>query len=99
MSRPRFGSLIVIGLVVASSASCARDTRLTTTPASTTADMATTDTISPLIITGLDTVALDGTTVASFSQQDVADRMMIVADYSGALPTTDAKGASFQIPS
>jgi hypothetical protein len=51
---------------------------------------------APATITALDTVAPDGALVRSLDQQDVADRMMIVADYSGAQP---ANGDALQIPS
>ena len=53
MSRPCFGSLIVVGLAGRLERQLRHDARSTTTPAATTADVAATDTISPLIITAL----------------------------------------------
>src|SRR6478609_7916207 len=46
----------------------------------------------PATITSLETLAPDGTVVTSLSQEQVAARTMIVADYSGPQPAEDGDG-------
>jgi biotin carboxyl carrier protein len=53
----------------------------------------------PATITELETIAPDGTVVTSLTQQEVAERTMIVADYSGARSAAGSDGPRLAIPS
>jgi hypothetical protein len=53
----------------------------------------------PAVITSVQTLDPDGTVVATLSQDEVAARTMIVADYSGTPPTGDSEPVGLRIPS
>lgn len=52
----------------------------------------------PAVITSVQTLDPDGTVVTSLSQDEVAARTMIVADYSGTPPTEDSEPVGLRIP-
>ena len=53
----------------------------------------------PAVITSVQTLDPDGTVVATLSQDEVAARTMIVADYNGTAPADDAEPVGLRIPS
>jgi hypothetical protein len=53
----------------------------------------------PVVLTAVETLAPDGSTVASLSQDEIAARTMIVADYSPPASAEDGVGAALWIPS
>ncbi|WP_194397598.1 M23 family metallopeptidase [Microbacterium atlanticum] len=52
----------------------------------------------PAVLTSVETLAPDGSRVASLSQDDIAARMMVVADYGSAASAADGASAALWIP-
>jgi hypothetical protein len=53
----------------------------------------------PAVITSVATLAPDGSVLATLSQEQVAARTMIVADYAAPEPTEDGAAAAMRVPS